>query len=89
MNISIIAPNIKSGGGKELLEYLIEHIEENYLELKVILYLDSSLGHIHATNNREVILLSSSIEKIKLFYKRIDNGIYFGNLTFKAFKSDK
>lgn len=80
MNISIIAPNIKNGGGKELLEYFIEHIEENYLELKVVLYLDSSLCHIHSTSNREVILLSSSIEKIKLFSKRIDNSIYFGNL---------
>ena len=28
--INIIAPNIKSGGGKELLEYLLEYIDDNY-----------------------------------------------------------
>ncbi len=78
--LSIIAPNIKNGGGKELLEYLLEYLEENYENLSVVVYLDISLNHIHETNNRKIIFLNMTIEKIKLFLKRIDNTIYFGNL---------
>lgn len=80
MSINIIAPNIKNGGGKELLEYLLEYLEEKYMTVQVMVYLDSSLSHIKATKNRKVFLLSSSIEKIKLFYKKMDNSLYFGNL---------
>ncbi len=78
--ISIIAPNIKNGGGKELLEYLLEHLETNYKDILIVVYLDISLENIKETKNRKVILLSSNIEKIKLFYKKIDNALYFGNL---------
>jgi glycosyltransferase involved in cell wall biosynthesis len=76
----IIAPNIKTGGGKELLEYLIEYIEVNYKNIFLTVYLDSSLNHIKNTLNRSVIYMNSSIAKIKLFNKKIDNAIYFGNL---------
>jgi len=78
--ITIIAPNIKNGGGKELLLYLLDYLEENYTEIKVIVYLDSSLSDISEMPNRQIILLSSPIEKIQLFYKKIDNALYFGNL---------
>jgi glycosyltransferase involved in cell wall biosynthesis len=78
--INIIAPNIKSGGGKELLEHLIIHLENVYKDLKVIVYIDSSLTNITSTNRRLVIRLSSTFQKVKLFSKKIDNAIYFGNL---------
>lgn len=78
--INIVAPNIKSGGGKELLEYLLEYLDKNYNNIQTVVYLDTLLSHIKSTNNRKVIILSSSIEKIKLFYKTIDNVLYFGNL---------
>ena len=34
--IIIIAPNIKGGGGRELLEYLLEYLEDKYKDIKVI-----------------------------------------------------
>ena len=77
---SIIAPNIKDGGGKELLEYLLEYLEERYNNFPVIVYLDSSLSNILETKNRKVIFISSTIDKIKLFTRRINNALYFGNL---------
>lgn len=78
--ISIIAPNIKSGGGKELLEYLIEYILETRPEIKLKVYLDISMSHISCNYNLEIVHLSSSFAKILLFYRKIDNSIYFGNL---------
>jgi glycosyltransferase involved in cell wall biosynthesis len=78
--INIIAPNIKSGGGKELLEYLLEYIDTNYLNIKVTVYLDRLLSNIKSTNNREVIYLDSVQDKIKLFTKKLKNSLYFGNL---------
>jgi glycosyltransferase involved in cell wall biosynthesis len=78
--INILAPNIKNGGGKELLEYLLEYLNTNYSNIKVIVYLDSSLSHIISSNNRKVVYLSSVKEKIKLFTKSLDNSLYFGNL---------
>jgi len=77
--INIIAPNIKNGGGKELLEYLLIHLEKKYKTTQVIVYIDS-LININETNNRVVVKLSSTLSKINLFSKRIDNSIYFGNL---------
>ena len=79
--INIIAPNIKSGGGLELLMYLLEYLEGNYHDVNVRVYIDCSLvKKIMSTKNREVIVLDSTLEKIKLFTKRIDNALYFGNL---------
>ena len=80
MVLFIIAPNIKNGGGLELLLYFIEHIEKNYPNVKSIVYLDSSLKMIQSAENRQVIYMNSSFEKIKLFSKKIDNSLYFGNL---------
>ena len=77
---SIIAPNIKDGGGKVLLEYLLEYLEEKYNNFPVIVYLDPSLSNILETENRKVVFLSSTIDKIKLFTRTIDNALYFGNL---------
>jgi glycosyltransferase involved in cell wall biosynthesis len=78
--INIIAPNIKNGGGKELLEYLLIHLEKEYKTTQVIVYVDSSLINIDETDNRVVVKFSSVFSKIKLFSKRIDSSIYFGNL---------
>ena len=89
LQINIIAPNIKNGGGKELLEYLLIHLEEVYKNIDVVVYIDPSLSNIKPTNNRVVVKLSSTIDKVKLFCKKIDNGIYFGNLPplVKSFNS--
>lgn len=78
--IYIIAPNIKSGGGLELLLYLIEYIKTNHPKLKCTVYADDSLQMIQSSKNIEVSHMKSSIEKIKLFSKKIDNALYFGNL---------
>lgn len=78
--LNIIAPNIKNGGGQELLEYLLEHLQENYKEVQVTVYLDNSMQHIKESKFRKVIFLNNSFEKIKLFYKKLDNSLYFGNL---------
>lgn len=78
--INIIAPNIKSGGGKALLEYLLIHLENAYKDLKVVVYIDTSLTNITSTNKRLVIRLSTTFQKVKLFSKKLDNAIYFGNL---------
>ena len=77
--INIIAPNIKSGGGKELLEYLLEYINDNYLDVSVNVYVDTSLN-IQSTHLRNVIIITSEIRKIILFFKKFENVIYFGNL---------
>ena len=77
--INIIAPNIKSGGGKELLEYLLEYINDNYLDVSVNVYVDASLN-IQSTHLRNVIIITSEIRKIILFFKKFENVIYFGNL---------
>ena len=78
--ISIIAPNIKNGGGRELLEYLLSYIEQEYPHLTVYVYLDSSLANIKTTKNRRVFLLSSTLEKVLLFGRKTNNALYFGNL---------
>lgn len=80
MRINIIAPNIKNGGGLELLLYLIEHIKVNYPNLKCVVYVDSSIQMLKSNNNIEIIHMNSSFEKVKLFSKKIDNSLYFGNL---------
>ncbi len=76
----IVAPNIKNGGGKELLEYLIEYIEHKYPFIYVTVYIDSSIISINSSNMRTVVSLSSVYDKIMLFTKQIDNSLYFGNL---------
>ena len=77
--INIIAPNIKSGGGKELLEYLLEYIDDNYTDIAVNVYVDTSVN-IQRTAMRNVIVMTSEYSKIILFFKRFENVIYFGNL---------
>jgi len=77
--INIIAPNIKSGGGEELLEYLLEYIDENYVDIKVNVYVDIS-SNIENNQKRNVIVMTSKLSKIMLFFKLFENVIYFGNL---------
>ena len=78
--INIIAPNIKEGGGLELLEYLLSHLEQEYKNVDVLVYIDSSIKNITQTENRTVVSVSGTVKKIILFSKKIDNAIYFGNL---------
>lgn len=78
--LNIIAPNIKNGGGKELLEYLLEHLQEKYQDVLITVYLDSSMQHIKESKFRKVVFLDNSFEKIKLFFKKTENTLYFGNL---------
>jgi len=80
ISVNIIAPNIKTGGGKELLEYLIEYISIYKPKIYLTVYLDVSLKNICSQSHVKVHYLRSSFEKIKLFNKKIDNAIYFGNL---------
>jgi glycosyltransferase involved in cell wall biosynthesis len=77
--ITIVAPNIKTGGGKELLEYLLEYIYESYPDVLVNVYIDKSLN-IADTHTRKVFITSSVISKTVLFFKSFKNVIYFGNL---------
>jgi glycosyltransferase involved in cell wall biosynthesis len=77
--INIIAPNIKSGGGKELLEYLLEYIDDNHKDIAVNVYVDASVN-IQRTAMRNVIVMTSEFGKIILFFKRFENAVYFGNL---------
>jgi len=78
--INIVAPNIKNGGGLELLIYLVEYIAKQYPNLEAIVYVDKTLEMIQSNKNIKVIHMQSSIEKIRLFYKKLDNALYFGNL---------
>lgn len=80
LKINIIAPNIKSGGAKELLEYLIEYINFNYQNISLTVYADISLKNLPRLNNVNYIYMKNVLEKIYLFSKQIDNSIYFGNL---------
>lgn len=80
MKINIIAPNIKNGGGLELLIYLIDYLKIHRKDLFCMVYVDSSLSMIKSSESIEVIPMHSSIEKIKLFSKKTTNSLYFGNL---------
>lgn len=80
-SISIIAPNIKMGGGLELLLYLYEYVEQNYSEYSFIFYIDDSIkDQIYSKNNIKVIPIKSSFKKMQLFSKKFSNALYFGNL---------
>jgi glycosyltransferase involved in cell wall biosynthesis len=78
--INIIAVNIKIGGGLELLLYLVEYIKKKWPQIKFRVYVDISIQILQTGKNVEVIHMSGSLQKIKLFSKKIDNSIYFGNL---------
>ncbi|MFK7779653.1 MAG: glycosyltransferase [Candidatus Gracilibacteria bacterium] len=80
MIINIIAPNIKNGGGLELLIYLVKYIAKQYPNLEAIVYVDKTLEMMQSTENIKVVYIQSSVEKIRLFYKKLDNALYFGNL---------
>jgi len=77
--INIIAPNIKSGGGKELLEYLLEYVYLNYQDILVNVYVDVSFN-IESQHTRNVFVMTSGLSKTLLFLKKFENAIYFGNL---------
>ena len=84
MVLSIIAPNIKTGGGKELLEYLLKYIDQEYPHLVVNVYLDSSLVNIKEADNRKIFLLSSSLEKVLLFGKKINIHKFQDTFNFES-----
>ena len=79
----IVAQNIKTGGGKELLIYLLDYLSEHHYNLKVIAYLDGSLSDIKnekETKNIKILLFNSISSKVKVHLKKIDNALYFGNI---------
>ncbi len=77
--IYIIAPNIKTGGGKELLEYMLEYLDNYYIDVNVLVYIDKTFK-IDSTENRDVIVVDSKFKKFSLFFRKFKNVIYFGNL---------
>ena len=77
--VNIIAPNIKTGGGKELLRYLLKYIDDNYVDVFVNVYVDVT-SDIKRSDNRNVIVMTSELSKVLLFFKYFENAIYFGNL---------
>ena len=77
--VNIIAPNIKTGGGKELLRYLLKYIDDNYVDVFVNVYVDVT-SDIKKSDNRNVIVMTSELSKVLLFFKYFENVIYFGNL---------
>ena len=77
--ITILAPNIRSGGGKELLEYLVEYLSEETV-LQVLVILDKSITTIKSTERVKTVRLDSVIDKIKSFSLVFQNVLYFGNL---------
>lgn len=78
--INIIAPNIKNGGALELLLYLLDSFENTY-DINVIVHVDSIVKKLlSTTEKRSVIEYNSPVKKIILFFKKIDNALFFGNL---------
>ncbi len=78
--ITIMAPNIKAGGGLELLLYLVEHVRKQHKQIKFDIYVDESIKNIKSVDNISVIHIGGSLNKIKLFSKEMENTLYFGNL---------
>lgn len=78
--INIIAPNIKAGGGKNLLSYLLFYLEKNYKNVNVIVYIDPLYNDVKPSKKRTVIQVNNIFKKFILFFKKIDNSIYFGNI---------
>ena len=77
--INIIAVNIKTGGGLNLLEELLFYLEENnYLNVKV--YVDSKYIIKVKSKNILYIKVKGFINKIKIFSLKLNNVLYFGNL---------
>ena len=78
--INIIAPNIKNGGGLELLSYLAEYFDAEY-NGKVIIHVDESVSALAGGLNAiRTIIYRNKASKILLFFKKISNALYFGNL---------
>ena len=70
----IVAQNIKTGGGKELLIYLLDYLSEHHYNLKVIAYIDGSLSDIKnekETKNIKILLFNSISSKVKVHLKKI------------------
>lgn len=79
MPFNIIANNISVGGGKELLDYLLASLEKKNPNMKVTLYLSS--GYVVQEHPSLSIKRSGSLFwKIALFFKKLDNALYFGNI---------
>ena len=75
--LTIIAPNIRSGGGKELLEYLVEYLSERTV-LEVLVILDNSIATIKSTERVKIVRLDSVIDKIKSFSYKFQNVFILG-----------
>ncbi len=79
MSFNIVANNISVGGGKELLDYLLASIEKKSPDMEVTLYPSAR----YVVRERPCLSVSRSgslFGKIALFFKKLDNTLYFGNI---------
>lgn len=77
--LNIVAPTIKSGGGLELLLYLIEYLQINYSDVQLNIYIDKNV-HINESKKTNIIRIQSKLDKFLLFGKKFTHVLYFGNL---------
>ncbi|BBG65149.1 mannosyltransferase B [Hydrogenimonas sp.] len=78
--LNIIAPTIKTGGGKELLLYLVEYVQKEYPEVQVTLFANNAICNEIQTSNIKIIQVNRIVDVIKLHGKPLSNALYFGNL---------
>ena len=79
-HLVIVAPTIKTGGGKELLLYLIEYLQTHYTQTQVELYIDKSLQIENSPGNFHIVYVSNAMDTLKLYGRHFSNALYFGNL---------
>jgi len=77
--LTIVAPTIKTGGGKELLLYLIDHLVKEYPEVEKTIYLHKNIN-IESIQGLKIIHIDSPKKILLLYGRRFKNVLYFGNL---------
>ncbi len=77
--INIVAVNIKSGGGLVLLNELISFIKKNK-NYKASIFVDRNF--LVPVNSKRIrfIKFHSYLNKLEIFFKSLNNVIYFGNI---------
>lgn len=79
-HLVIVAPTIKTGGGKELLLYLIEYLQTHYPQTQVELYINKNLKIENSPGNFHIVQISNAMDTLKLYGRHFSNALYFGNL---------
>lgn len=78
-DLVIVAVNIKVGGGKELLDCLIEELQDKHTDIKIRLLADISYTP-KKMNNIELVSIKNPLVKISVFFRKVENALYFGNV---------